>query len=666
MISRYTITRLLCLLLAFGSSLLTPNLNPILSCGPLCARCSADEPWSFILPEQQRVQVRSPSQLCPAPIPRVAAPETVVRPDQARPERLISLSEAINTGLANSDVIRVLSGITASSSGRTVYDVAITNAGIDEARAAFDPTLTANQAWQRNETPIAIADPLNPGSSQIIGSSTDDYALNFGLSKRTLTGGSVNFAVRDNDTTLLNANRPLNPQTNSAVDLSYSQPLLRGAGANINTIPIVLARINTERSFFQYKSSVQSHVQGVIDAYWQLVFARTTLWSRVQQTRQLEFALERANSVAEVGDLAVAAVAQIRVAYENARASLIASEADVLSREAALENILGFPPGTSERLVPATPLVEEKTQIDWDGILNLAETQRPDIIELKLVLEADRQRLMLSRNQALPQLDGVALYRWDGLRGEMPNGLETAAGPGQFADWNLGINFSVPIGLRSGRALMRQQELIVQRDRVNLDQGLHAAVHLLALNVRNLDQFYEQYERFQVVREAATENLDYQLARAGVGNEQIIVALQAISDWGNAVRSEAQSLVQYNIELARLEQATGSILEAHGIAFYEERFGSISPWGRLAQPRAYPLSTRPTNETGRYADGQRPSEEAFDLIDPVDSRSLQNTDSGEEVSPQLLNSQPAPGQPTSSRQEPFQVRAAKAFKQLFN
>jgi|GEM_PF-320470 len=574
------------------------------------------EPWSFILPEQTRVQVRSPEQLCRARIPNVESPVTVTNRIEQQ-EHLLTLSEAINTGLANSDVVRVLAGITAASSGRTVYDVAITNSGIDEARAVFDPNLVTNQAWQRNETPFAVDDPLAPGTARIVGTATDDYALNLGLNKRTLTGGVINFGVRDNDATLLGGTRPLNPQTNSAVDLSYTQPFLRGAGAAVNTVPIVLARINTERSFFQYKSSVQSHVLGVIEGYWQLVLARTNLWVRQQQLAQLEFALSRADEALEVGISAVAERAQAKVAYENVRASLVAAEASILTQEAALENILGFPPTSNLELVPTSPLVDEKVLIDWQGILSLAEQQRPDIIELKLVLEADLQRLLLSRNQALPQLDGVALYRWDGLTGEMQNGQLLRSGGGQFADWNLGVNFSVPLGLRGSRAALRRQELIVQRDRVNLDQGLHAAVHLLALNVRNLDQFYEQYQRFQEVRIAATENLLNQTGRYEAGLEQLIVYLQAISDWGNSVNSEAQALVQYNTELARLENATGSILEAHGIAFYEERFGSISPFGRFAAPKAYPKATRPTHDTTRYPAGDGPSEETFDLVPPT-------------------------------------------------
>ena len=42
-----------------------------------------------------------------------------------------------------------------------------------------------------------------------------------------------------------------------------SQPLFRGGGLAANRAPIVVARIDTERSFFQYKDSVQELVRSV-------------------------------------------------------------------------------------------------------------------------------------------------------------------------------------------------------------------------------------------------------------------------------------------------------------------------------------------------------------------------------------------------------------------
>ena len=60
---------------------------------------------------------------------------------------------------------------------------------------------------------------------------------------------------------------PLNPETPSSTTLSYTQPLLQG-GVRVDQAPIVISRIDTERSFFQLKDSLQQSVRGVVEAYW--------------------------------------------------------------------------------------------------------------------------------------------------------------------------------------------------------------------------------------------------------------------------------------------------------------------------------------------------------------------------------------------------------------
>src|SRR5262249_48736566 len=161
-------------------------------------------------------------------------------------------------------------------------------------------------------------------------------------------------------------------------------------------------------------------------------------------------------------------------------ANLVAARANVLTREGALRNLLGLPPSDDRAIVPTSAPASARLRPEWATILRLAEQLRPDVIELKLVLEADQLRLLQAENRALPQLNAAALYRWNGLSGIMPNGERIASGPGQFTDWTLGINFSVPLGLRQGRAQVRQQSLILARDRANLDQSLHAAASNLA------------------------------------------------------------------------------------------------------------------------------------------------------------------------------------------
>jgi len=580
----------------------------------------ADEPCQPILPEQRCLSIRRPRQLRQVPVPLTPRPATVNDPQLDAPLRYLTLNEAINIMLANSEVVRVLGGITASTSGRTIYDAAITNTTVDQQRARFDPNLRANNTWNQTETPAGIFDPLDPTNAIITGSQNEGYGFDFGLSKRNLLGGTSNLGVNSNSNRITPGVFPLNPADRTATELSYTQPFMQGAGKAANQAPIVLARIDTERSYFQYKNAVQQSVAGVIEAYWSLVFAKTDLWAREQQVEQATFANNRTLARDEAGDANVGDLAQTQLALENFRASLLASQASVLQRQAALLNILGLPPYEAERTVPVTPMIEQPIEVDWSLINELAQQERPDIIELKLILEADQQRFLLADNQARPQLNGVALYRWNGLDGTTPAGNRVGSGA-DFQDWSLGVNFSVPLGLRAERASLRQRRLIIQRDQANLDQGLHNMQHLLALSLRNLEQFYAQYERFQAVRVAARTNLEQQLAQYNEGIVQFIVVLQAIVDWGNSVSNEAQSLSQYNTELARLELQTGTILQEHNVVFFEERFRSIGPLGRLGEEKCYPRSQPPSASVARYEGGDQPSEEYFDLEDPVDKDS---------------------------------------------
>jgi outer membrane protein TolC len=588
----------------------------------------ADEPSYPILPEQRFLDVRQPWQLLQVAVPLTPRPATVTDPQFDAPPRYLTLNDAINITMANSEVVRVLSGVTASTSGRTIYDVAITNTTIDQQRAAFDPNLRLNNAWNQIERPAGVFDPLDPTNAVITGNQNEGYGLDFGLSKKNLLGGTTNLGVNSDTNRVTPGIFPLDPAERTATEFSYTQPLLQGAGKAANQAPIVLARIDTERSYFQYKAAVQRSVQGVVEAYWSLVFARTDLWARTQQVKQATFANDRTLASVETGDANAGDLAQTQLALENFRASLLASQASVLQRQAALLNILGLPPYEAERTVPVTPLSVDLIAVDWASINELAQRERPDIIELKLILEADEQRFLIANNQARPQLNGVALYRWNGLEGITPAGSRVRSGSGDFEDWSLGVNFAVPLGMRAERASLRQRQLIIQRDRANLGQGLHNMQQLLALSLRNLEQFYAQYERYQAVRSAARKNLEQQLAQYNEGIIQFIVVLQAIVNWGNSVSSEAQSLSQYNTELARLELQTGTILQEHNIVFFEERFRSIGPMGRLGKERCYPRSQPPSTDVSRYEGGSQPSEEYFDLEDPVTRRNPADSKGG--------------------------------------
>jgi outer membrane protein TolC len=592
-------------------------------CG--CGVTARDVWQNVVLPEERTVEHREVSDLPPAPIPANEPPRTVFDPRPNTPEWAVSLDEAIRIALERARVIRILTGTTATASGATIYDAAVTQTSIDQALARFDAVLSQANSWSRIDSPVATNDLTDLSRSRIISTPFDTYQSTLGLTKTNVLGGQlgINYIenpIRYSDATINAVSPltsgfiiPLNPQTTRTVALNYTQPLLQGGGYRVNMAPVVIARLNTEVSFFQYKDNVQEMVRGVIEGYWALVQSRTDVIARTKQVEQSKEALDRARARLKAGLGDLGDVAQAELAYTQFKATLIAAEANVLTREGALRNILGLPPTDDRRIVPVSVPTKDRVSFDWAGLVRLAEQNRPDIIELKIIIEAEQQRLLQAQNQMLPTLNGVAQYQWNGLNGTMPNGEFLTTHAGQYLSWTVGVNFSVPLGLRQGRALVRQEKLLIEKDRANLDQALHGAIHELTQTVRDLDSAYEQYKVYKETHAAAERNYKLQKEKKDNGKGIQLDVLQAINDLGNAINLEAGALLTYNIALANLERRTGTILESHGLVFHEERFRAAGP---LLHPRPYPSALVPVGSPVRYPDSGGPAENSFNLGGP--------------------------------------------------
>ena len=565
--------------------------------------------------EQKQMRWHRPDQVVQFYTNAGPAPVTVATKDPDTPDKFVSLDEAIQLALQHSEVVRVLTGVSATSTGSTIYDTAIANTSIDQAVGRFDPVYFANSTYRKTETPFA-APTIVPFLATIQGAQVSNNQAATGLEKTNRLGGTGQFSFTHNwNRDQVEGNPVFNPSERSSMELSYTQPLLAGGGRAANEAPIVIARLDLDRSYFQYKNSVQELVRSVVAGYWSLVASRTNLWAREQQLELLKFSLERVLARQALGLDDIRESSQSRVAYANIRASVISAQADVLQRESALRNALGLPPEDGNRFVPSTPPTRDQVEFDWHYLFDTAQQRRPDLIELNLILQADLQRLVQSRNLAKPTLNATALQRWNGLRGTLVNGISSASSPGENTDWSLGVTFSVPVGLRAQRAQMRSAELLIARDRSNIQQGLHATRHGVATNLRSLDSAFLQYEAFQETRAAAYENIGAQWERQLKGAAEYLVFVQAVSDWGNAVSSEAAALAQYNTELVNIETETGTILETHAVYFVEERFASIGPLGRKHKNQCYPKDLRSLRRQERYPDSGEAAEQSFDLED---------------------------------------------------
>src|SRR5205085_5686319 len=136
-------------------------------------------------------------------------------------------------------------------------------------------------------------------------------------------------------------------------------------------------------------------------------------WAAEIQVEQADETHKREDARLDAGLGDVRNLAQAKVTLSQFKAALIAARANVLDREAALRNVIGLPPSDGKQIIPVSAPANRRYRPEWEALLRFAEQRRPDIIELKLVLEADQQRKIQAENGALPQLDATALYRWN-------------------------------------------------------------------------------------------------------------------------------------------------------------------------------------------------------------------------------------------------------------
>jgi len=561
------------------------------------------------------------------PLPDLAPPRTTDEPEAEEIWEL-TLQDAIQIGLENSEVIRVISlgaqgipiggfepsplntgagGGAASALGAgalsTVYDPAIQETQIAQALSAFDTTFTTSLFWNKSVQPFnnSISAGFFSGANKVpIIFNQKQNQFQIGLQKRSATGATMNVAHNIN---MNFSNSPQNvyPSAYTAnTQFRISQPLLGGneqngpSGLEANRAPIVIARVNADAAVWRFKADIMAMVRSIEQQYWALSQQQVQLWSRETAIGLGEQIVRREQSKFEVGRGSPSDVAEAEQQLEGFRLQLISATSDVITTERQLRNILGLPPTDNRRIVPVTAPTEARLEPDWELSLAQMLAFQPDIVTQQLQVRLAELQLLVARNRLLPSLNLDALYQLNGYGNNIDTAesimtgqtlraidplnaaLQQQAGlqaqPGNFSNfqtWQLGLTFTAPLGFRGPMANVRSSQYILLRQRAFLQQIVHQQTHSLSRFFLEVDANYKLFKTAGRNRMAASQRLEAQRAEYEVGRVPIDRYLQAVAEWANAVAQEAQYKTSYNTSIAALEEAKGTLLAYNNIAVEE-------------------------------------------------------------------------------------------------
>lgn len=539
---------------------------------------------------------------------RAAAPPPMTVDETDRESRFMSLREAIaialengtigvqsptTPGLAN-DSLGGFAGTTIQSSDAIrvlAIDPAIVTNNIELSLSRFDAQWATSLLFNRTETPngLSATSPFLPNVFRS-SSSTDDLTYRTGLLKPLPTGGlaGITFAL---DSAW---NRPpgvVNPEVQPSLKFIFEQPLLQGAGVEINqlrdthpgsilnplntTFPvegILITRIRSNEQRAEFERNVNFLLLNVEAAYWNHYGAYCQLYVREDAMRyafeswRLTKLLFEANRVAEQD------VAQTRVQYEQFRSQRLTALGQVLESERQLRGLLGLKIEDGTRIVPTDTPTLVPFQPNWHAALTSCLARRPELALAREEVKVRQLDLIRQRNNLLPDLRFVATSTAHSLgsridAGPVPQNPLHNLATNPFNDLQVGLVMNMPVGMRAAHVTVQNAKINLKRSYLNLRTEEDKAERFLGLAYRQVIEFQRQIQINQAGLRAATIQLERKFdvireGRAPAYGADLILAEQ---NWAALASGFYAAIIQYNNALTTLDFAQGAIMERDSV-----------------------------------------------------------------------------------------------------
>lgn len=433
---------------------------------------------------------------------------------------------------------------------------------IQQSRATFIPRLTGSYSYR---------DSQSASNNTLEGVSTltsVNQGFNGGLS-HTLPwyGASYSASFTNGRNATNDITRRVNPQYSSGVSLSFNMPLLNGFridGTRNNLRTLAIQRQITD---IELLASIETTKNQVRTAYWNL---RSAIEQIEITRRALEIAKKQYDDSllrVEIGNMAPIDTVQFDTAVaQNEQQHL---QAQISWRTAELNFKRLLVSGIDDEIYSMTINPTDKPSlsvqsVDIQSAVSRALAERTDIVISRRNVDSSRLSLEVTKGALMPDLNFSAGYSSSGQGG--PTRVGNTIIPGGYLDalraaygfelptWNIGFNFSYPIGMRAAKASYA-------RSLIQLDQSLariksqeltiSTAVINAGLNVENA---YKLYQAAVKSREAAERQADANQVRFDNGmltNFEVVQGQQTLT---NSRLQELSRLIAYMNALAEFER----------------------------------------------------------------------------------------------------------------
>lgn len=439
------------------------------------------------------------------------------------------------------------------------------------ARATFAPRFTSSYSYSDSQS------PSNNTLDGVASVTTIGQGFNGSMSQ-TLPwfGASMSATFNNSRSSTNNVTARLNPSYSSSVRLSYSMPLLAGFKVDNNRNSLRTLQIQRQISDIQLMTTIENTKNSVRTSYW-------TLRAAIEQIEIARRALELAQrswddsrTKVEIGTLAPIDTVTFETQVANAEQSVLSAQISWRTAELNFKRLLVS--GTDDELYGVTinpvdrPALTVQS-VDIQAAVTKALAERTDVIQSKRNLDVSVLNLEVTRGSTKPQLDFSAGFNASGQGGTQritsgpgcstsapcitPGGYSDAlAAIGQFKTpaWNIGFNFSYPLGMRAAKANYARAVLSLDQAKAQIKvQELTVSTEVINAGL-NVENTYKLYQAAVKAREAAERNAEAAQTRFDVGLLTNFDVVQSQNSLTSSRLTELSRLIAYVNAIAEFDR----------------------------------------------------------------------------------------------------------------
>lgn len=378
---------------------------------------------------------------------------------------------------------------------RNVIALKDAEANVQIERSLFDYNLFSDLSYQATAYHLFTSDPRYNYLDKVLSTNTWDFTG--GVRKKLRSSQIIEVASQFNYN---NSNSPFNSFSqevppfqgdySGTVNLSLTQPLLKGRGKRIATIPEKVAELVVEIREEQNIHSASYQLTNTVSAYWSYYTAYRSLEIYKQNEARVKRVLEITNDLITADKKPAGDLIQIRADLANQEKLTEQAEQNLFSRRISVANISGLSAAnnlSTEVPIDEYPIIENynfNTNLSPDYFIQLAIDNRADLAGVKKNILAIELQNELAKDNLKPELNlsGFVFYGNTSQGNSKPLKISTLFGnEGRYIGGGarLTFNFSPSNNYNEGNYLKSQAAL---QDQYIVKNDLE---RVISLNVRN-------------------------------------------------------------------------------------------------------------------------------------------------------------------------------------